>query len=110
MAEYVIVRPTTTVGTIRRTYKDTRQSIFPVVQPDDSYVGLIFAKDLLDCGESEPAIDVLRVASRYSDRDIFVFDDQPLVKAKEVIRHQRSQFVPVVDHQRRYLGTIDAST
>ena len=96
---YKIVRPSTTVGKIRLELQGNNQAMFPVVQDDDTYVGLIYATDLRSCDEEDTALDVFKSVT---DREIFVFENQPSTTAKDEIKRRKLQFMPVVDFNHRY--------
>ena len=107
MNRYIWVKPTTTVGAIKSSAQATGQYMFPVVEDDDTYLGLIFESDLQNCSDTDT---VSAVFKSVSERAIFIFEHQPTNRAKQIIREKKLQFVPVVDFQRHYLGTIDEST
>ena len=108
---YFIVKPTTTVGSMKRACEEDEQQIFPYVNDNNIYEGLIFAKDLNDCADSSTASQVLAQAKKSGDnRDVYVLTTQPSTDAKEILRRRNLQFVPVVDGNHRIVGTIDGSS
>ena len=108
---YFTVTPKTTVETMKRACQEDEQQIFPLVNDNLIYLGLIYAKDLNSCDDSATALDVFGEAKKWDpNRDIFVLTSQPSTEAKDLIRRQRLQFVPVVDQDHRIVGTIDESS
>ena len=106
---YFTVRPNTTVGRMKRSYEEDQQRVFPVAGSDNVFEGLVYAGDLRNCDDSSTASQVLIEATKWDDRDIFVLATQPVTEAKDIIRRQKIQFVPVVDRNHRIVGTIDES-
>ena len=108
---YFTVTPTTTVGTMRRACQEDEQEIFPYVNDDNIYEGLIFAQDLNDCDNSYTASQVFAQAKKSGgNRHVYVLQTQPSTEAKEILRRRKLQFVPVVDRDHRIVGTIDESS
>ena len=107
---YFIVRPETTVGTMKRSCEEDEQRVFPVVNPDNSFLGLIYAEDFRNCEDSDTASLVLEQAQKWDDRDVYVLTTQPVTEAKELMRRWKIQFVPVVDRDHGFIGTIDDAT
>ena len=104
---YFTVENTTTVGAMKRSCEDDDQRVFPLVNNDNVYMGLIYATDLRNCDDSSTAAEVLIQASKWGDRDLFVLSTQPETEAKDMLRRRKLQFVPVVDQDHRIVGTID---
>lgn len=108
---YFTVNPTTTVGKMKRSCEEDDQQIFPYVNHNNIYLGLIFATDLKDCDDSATAHEVFELAQQAGDnRNVFVLTTQPSSEAKEILISRNIQFVPVVDRDHRIIGTIDGST
>ena len=108
---YFIARAKTTVGTLKRSIRDDDQQIFPLVNSDQVYQGLIYAKDLAGCDDNDTAWDVFAEAKKSGeDRNIFVLTTQPSTEAKEILHIRDLQFVPVVDRKHRIVGTVDESS
>ena len=83
------------------------QTMFPVVNSDNTYQGFITIKDIDSCENAVTAWDVLDFVGKVGERDIYVYDTDSVEAAKSKLRERKLQFIPVIDHTRHYQGTID---
>lgn len=109
MAQYKYVRPKTTVKKILA--EGGNQPMFPVVDENNRLQGYILRKDLDKYSESltkkaEQVLKEIRDESQDS-RLIYVFDSMPLDVGLNVMNKAGLQFMPVVDSNFHYVGTID---
>ena len=104
------VRPTTTVGKMKELKANTGQGIFPVVDLNEHYCGLIFAADFDKYPNAKDAGEVLEEARKAGEaRNIYVYSTDTLDKARVVMGQKDVPFVPVVDLTHHYVGTLDRS-
>ena len=105
------VRPTTTVGKMKELKANTGQAIFPVVDLDEHYLGLIFAEDFSRYPNAKDAGEVLKEARKAGEtRNIYVYSADTLDKARIVMGQKDAPFLPVVDFTHHYVGTLDRSS
>ncbi len=111
MSEWAYVTRNTKIGTIKTDCDLLEQNMFAVVDPsNDTYQGFIRATDIKDCPDDATAGDVLDEARKFADRDIFVYVNEPVDKAKEKMKQNKLQFIPVVDYTKHYEGTLDQNS
>lgn len=100
-----------TSGTsIQRVFEHPDQKIFPVVEKDSrQYLGFIryeaaekFRTDVSTCGDL-----LLKSDPRGMTRSIYADPDESPTRALKKIGYHNVDFLPVVDYQGRYTGTVD---
>lgn len=107
---YFSVTSKTTVGTMKKACQEENQQAFPLVDHENVFQGLIKAKDLDNCEDSDTAEDVLEKARKWDDRDIYVTAIMHMAIAKKMLEDQILQFIPVLDQDHKITGTIDRSS
>jgi predicted transcriptional regulator len=106
---YFIVKPSTTVGTMKKVISDQSQRVFPIVDDGNIFQGLIYAWDFEERSDTDSASTILSLAKKWSDRNIFVLSSQSSSHAKDILHVNDLQLVPVLDSDYRVIGTIDSS-
>lgn len=105
---YIAVRSNTTVQQIREVINERGQTMFPIVSPDSKFLGFILERDLTSKAAATTAVEVLADAMRLGEpRVISVHDDDPLGEALTAMQTNSLPFLPVVDLNGRYTGTVD---
>ncbi|MBI2836267.1 MAG: CBS domain-containing protein [Chloroflexi bacterium] len=110
---YIAVRSNTTVEQIREVINERGQTMFPIVSPrDDRLVGFILKEDIdpVKDAANTTAVDVFTDAVKAGKhRVIFVHDRDPLDEALTAMQTNSLPFLPVVDPNGRYAGTVDSA-
>jgi CBS domain-containing protein len=107
MAQYKFARPKTTVKQILKEAGD--QAMFPVVDENNVFQGSILKKDLDNKPDNKTAGEILKeVLSGEEDvrRRVYVPGPTPLKDALSIMINAGLPFIPVVDNNLRYKGTI----
>lgn len=110
MSEWAYVTRDTRIGTLRDECEHSQQNMFVVVNSDDTYQGFIRVTDIDACPNAGTAGEVLDYARKFDDRNIFVYVNTPVDKAKEKMKQNKLQFIPVLDFTGHYQGTLDRSS
>ena len=80
--------------------------MFAVVNIANRYLGYITLDDIRSHPKATEAEDVLQAVGRRI-RDVYVHETDPLEAAKRKLRQKKLPFIPVIDFERHYVGTID---
>ena len=108
---YFIARTSATVGTLKRSIEENDQRIFPLVDENQVYQGLVYDYDLHGCEDDFTAGELLAMKiDSGQDRNIFILATEASTEAKEILHIKRLQFVPILDRDHRIVGTIDESS
>jgi predicted transcriptional regulator len=107
---YFIVKPSTTVGTMKKVISDQSQRVFPIVDDANIFQGLIYARDFEERSDTDSASTILSLAKKWNDRNIFVLSSQSSSHSKDILHVNDLQLVPVLDSNYRVIGTIDSSS
>ena len=109
MANWKFVRPNTRIeAIIEGCGPNPEQRIFPIVaSSDDIYQGYITINEINNCATETAGDLLIFLGEGHERRNTFVYDSEPLEKAKRKLRETNLQILPVVDAARHYRGTID---
>lgn len=105
-----IVRPTTKLSAIRFEQAKSHQIMFPVVDESVLYMGIIWVRDLDRFQDDRTAQDMLDYRRNDWYSSIRVYDSQPLTYAKTLISQNQLPFLPVIDQNNKYIGTVNSSS
>ena len=109
---HTYVRPKAKISKIKdELIGGNKQDIFAVVGDDGRYRGFIRASDLLNdkFSADSTAEEVLDDRDNFEHRDVYIYPDTSIAQARKVIDANRISFVPIVDYNGYYVGTLDRS-
>lgn len=108
---YAVVRPMTSVEKIRQASTKHHQSMFPVITPDNRYLGYIFMGDLSKYPMTKTAGEVLQqVRDAGQPRIACVHGGDSYDDALVIMRAEGLPFIPVVDYGDLFIGTVDSTS
>jgi CBS domain-containing protein len=109
---HTYVSPNAKIRKVIEVSSSTNQDIFPVVDEGNRYRGFIRATDLTHYGEDENLTvnEVLQDCEESETRNIYIYLDSDLTQAKRVLTTNKISFVPVVDYDGHYMGTLDEAS
>ena len=109
--QFLAVKNSTTVGKIKAENQDRKQTIFPVVDSEEHYLGLLYLDDLKDAPLDKTAGDVLKSVQEAGEhRNIYVYSKDSVDNAKALMHQKGLLFLPIVDYTHHFLGTVDSSS
>ena len=105
---FVIVRIGDTLGDLVEAIKYSKRNLFPVLDPDDKFVGIIVLDDvrkIIFSPELYNRYEVTELMQPYSDLDVVHLSDSPQDVVEKFQMSNRYNLIVVDDHD-RYVGFL----
>ncbi|MBO4751630.1 MAG: chloride channel protein [Bacteroidales bacterium] len=105
---FVIVRIGDTLGDLVEAIKYSKRNLFPVLDPDDKFVGIIVLDDvrkIIFSPELYNRYEVTELMQPYSDLDVVHLSDSPQDVVEKFHMSNRYNLIVVDDHD-RYVGFL----
>lgn len=115
---YVAIRPTVSGLRLEQVHEERGQRMFPIVTNENRYLGYITYDDIVAYKKREPEYFptvtsghiLAQVISQGNDRMLFAYPHESVSEALKTISARDLQFLPVVNAQAMYMGTVDPSS
>ncbi len=107
--DLLTVNPNQTLGDLVKTISKSKRNIFPVVDKDDTLIGIVLLDDVRSIIFTPENYDTFLVKEFMSTPSGFVVPGQTMEEVMELFESTQAWNLPVVDKQGKYMGFVSKS-
>ena len=107
--DFLPVRSDGTLGDLVKAISRSRRSIFPVLDAEDRFQGVITLDDVRETMFDRSRYDTLKVSSLMKSAPAFVYDDEKMESVMDKFESTHAWNLPVLDDENKYLGFVSKS-
>lgn len=103
------VYPENTLGDLVNIIAESKRNIFPVIEPDGKFDGIVFLDDVRETMFNQNLYDIYFVHNIMKEAPDVVYDDEKMESVMDKFERTQAWNLPVVDRDNRYLGFVSKS-
>jgi len=108
-SDFAAVNVSATLADLVKLIAASRRNIFPVVDDDGHFLGIVSLDDVREIMFDKSRYDSVKIISLMKSSPAFVYDDEQMSSVMSKFEHTKAWNLPVVDDDNRYLGFVSRS-
>lgn len=107
--DFLLVKPYQTLGDLVKTVSKSSRNIFPVIDQDDTFLGVVMLNDIRGMMFDREQYDKVHVHEVMIAAPEFIYTDDSMEKVMDKFDSSGAWNLPVISHDRKYIGFVSKS-